>query len=438
MDASTPIVRAPRRFRTRLLVVLIGAGALAVVASGVVGAVVIDKFLAISLAPVTEVLDRVDRDLSGDAALADDVREAQVYLLQTELARRSLANIAPLAFAVTLAVVLLALVVIAARLSRRLSIPIEQLADGMVHYENGDLSYRVPEPASAPLSASDPGQRPPASADDELAFLLRRFNQMGQQLESQRARLQLSEELAAWQDVARALAHELKNPLTAMKMAVARTTRALTRIDIAAADADALRDSMQLLDQEMDVLIRMTKSFSAFAKLPRPNLRTIDLAAVLAEIVALYQEGAPVAIETEFDPSVAIPTRGDPDQLHAALGNLVKNAIEASRADSGPVRIAVTRAGDALQVVIRDDGRGIAEPISGGALTRSLGSTKPEGSGLGLPIAHKIIHEHGGSLALEPGPQGGCRALVTLPAGGADAAVASAAPTAPTAGEVSP
>ena len=225
--------------------------------------------------------------------------------------------------------------------------------------------------------------------------------------------MRVTEELAAWQDVARALAHELKNPLTAMKLAVARTARAIDRVDLEPPVENAFRESMQLFDQEMDVLIRMTKSFSEFAKLPRPTLESVELAGLLEEVAALYREASPVAIELDVgEPPYVV--RGDPGQLRRALGNLVKNATEASREPATvPIRIS-TRSGPDQRV------RVIVSPTAGGAsrsryparqLTRSLGSTKPDGSGLGLPISYKIIHDHRG----EPGPRAGSRWRLPAP-----------------------
>jgi signal transduction histidine kinase len=93
----------------------------------------------------------------------------------------------------------------------------------------------------------------------------------------------------------------------------------------------------------------------------------------------------------------------------------VKNAAEASPAGAAPVRVAVEPREGAVRVTVRDGGSGVPEVLEGAALTRGLFSTKPGGSGLGLPIAQKITHEHGGTLRLEPAPGGGTLALVDLP-----------------------
>jgi signal transduction histidine kinase len=158
----------------------------------------------------------------------------------------------------------------------------------------------------------------------------------------------------------------------------------------------------------------MTQSFSTFAALPPPRLRPLDLRQLLEEVCALYRHEAPVAVALDAGPPVSI--EGDPDQLRRAFGNLLKNALEASRPGDGPVRVSVLGADPAsIRVLIDDSGEGLPAAIDGGAMSVGRRSSKPGGSGLGLPICQKIVHEHGGSLRLEPLPERGTRAVVSLP-----------------------
>jgi nitrogen fixation/metabolism regulation signal transduction histidine kinase len=260
-------------------------------------------------------------------------------------------------------------------------------------YARGDLTVQLPTP--------DPPR-------DELQFLLVQFNRMGRELSAQRERLKSAEQIAAWQDVARALAHELKNPLTAMKLALAR----LSRPD-APPDATRLGEAVALLQEEVELLMRMTRSFSDFARLPAPRFQSVALRPLLAEVCALYQGTSPVAVELHPGPEPTLCA--DPDGLRRLFGNLVKNATEASPPGAAPVRLSVEALPSSVRVSILDGGSGIAQVLEGPALTRGLFSTKPGGSGLGLPIAQKITHEHGGTLRLEPAPGGGTLARVELP-----------------------
>lgn len=373
---------------------------LATVAVGIVGSLIVNEFLSTSLEPLSEVLIKVDDELtlSGAEPLRDEVREAHLYLLQAELARKALTRVAPLSLSIVLAILLLSLALVSVWISKRLSTPVEKLTEGILHYANGDLGFRIEADR----------QR------DELDWLMLQFNRMGGELESQRERLRVSEELAAWQEVARNLAHELKNPLTAMRMAVARAARTLDKLDLEEAHAAGLHEPLELLDQQIGTLHRMTKGFSEFAKLPAPAPAQLDLTELTSQCCALYREASPV--EIQFDSPTSVHFIGDKDQLSRAISNLVKNAMEASNQDSGPIVVSLQSESSGIRLEIADEGQGIEAEREGAELTRSLGSSKEGGSGLGLPITYKILHAHGGNLRLVPRKSGGCRAVIDLPA----------------------
>ena len=382
--------RTGRRFRRRLLAVMLAAGLLPLAGGGLLAGYGLSKILSLSFGRLEPLLERAQA-ANRDPALSRELSQARVDLLQADLARRSLARLAPWALLAGVGVSAALLIAAAVMLGRALSRPVEQLAQGMLQVAAGDLSVRVPE----------------GSERDELGLLARQFNRMTADLEAQRKRLQLTEELAAWQAVARGLAHELTNPLTAMRLAVARVARL--------PDAPAV-ESAQLLGEQMDVLLRMTTSFSQFARLPAPRKVPVDLAELLRETSTLYAGGAPVPVECATEP---LFLDGDPDQLRRVFGNLIKNALEASKPGDGPVEIEARKSGGKARVLVRDRGAGIPARLDGAQLLRSLGTTKPQGSGLGLPIAQKIVHEHGGTLLLEPREGRGAQAVVELPLSGA-------------------
>jgi two-component system, NtrC family, nitrogen regulation sensor histidine kinase NtrY len=373
---------------------MLGAGLVPLLVWGAASWTLLDRVLSLSLAPLEEVLDRVDEELAraGRAPLAAELAETRLHIGQTELARRSLRRLAPWGFFAVASLSAALLGAAALLLGRALSRRLERLTASIDAYAHGDLSARVPE------------REPPG---DELDQVIGQFNRMGAELEAQRRRLEVSEALAAWQEVARTMAHDLKNPLTAMRLSLARMTRGG---DLPAERAGELVD---VLGRELDVLVRMTESFSEFAKLPPPVPRPLDLRKLLDEVCALYEKSGPVPVV--LAPGDAVDTRADADQLRRAFGNLVKNALEASRAGDGPIRVELAAQPDGVLVSIVDDGAGIREPLDGRRLVRSLGTTKPGGSGLGLPAAAKIVHEHGGTLSLEPVGGRGTRALVRLP-----------------------
>jgi len=389
---------------------MLAAGLLPLAGGGLVVGFGLSRMLSLSLGRLDPLLERAQQAVR-DPALSRELSQARVDLLQAELARRSLARLAPWALLAALGASAALLVAAAMALGRALSMPVERLARGMLQVAAGDLSVRIPEeggedPTEEPALPATGGARRAQHPTDELRLLVRQFNRMTAELEAQRKRLQLTEELAAWQTVARGLAHELKNPLTAMRMAVARVARL---------GSPPAAESAQLLGEQIDVLLRMTESFSQFARLPAPHKISVDLAELLRETSTLYSGGSPVPVECVTDP---LRLDGDPDQLRRAFGNLIKNALEASRPGDGAVEIEAREHAGKARVLVRDRGAGILARLDGAQLLRSLGTTKPQGSGLGLPIAQKIVHEHGGTLVLEPREGRGAQAVVELPLSG--------------------
>lgn len=382
-----------------MLALLLLSGLVPVAAWGLLTGVAGRELLGLSLGSLERLLERADLELerSGTPALRDEIARARLNLAQAEVARRSMAQRLPYAFALLVGASAVFAALTAGLIGRRLSRPIEQLTEGATRFAQGELSHQIPERAGGKL--------------DELQILIRQFNRMGSELRIQRERLQLTEKLAAWQQVARALAHELRNPLTAMKLALGRLARLCQSGAIEQRDPEALRESVQLLGEETDVLMRMTEAFSTFARLPPPSPRPVDLRALLQEVCALYQHQSPVQIECAAGEPVEV--EADPDQLRRAFGNLVKNAIEASGPGDGAVQVAVLASEISAQVTVNDHGRGIPGPLAGPSIPTV--STKIGGSGLGLTICQKILHDHGGSVRLEPRPGGGTRAIVELP-----------------------
>jgi nitrogen fixation/metabolism regulation signal transduction histidine kinase len=382
-----------------MLLVLLVAAAAPLVGWGLVTSSLIQG--ALRMAPPLEALiaqsaEQLER-IRGQEALVEDLRAAELRLVQAELARRRVIDRLRLDFLLALAATLVTVAGVAWLVGRRLSRPVEALADGIARYARGELDHEVRVPARG----------------DELDFLARELNAMGRELAAQRARLQVTEQLAAWREVARTMAHDLKNPLTAMRMALARLTRP------GRAEA-ALLEAVSLLQQELDMLIRMTQSFSDFARLPDPQRRPLDLAALVEEVAALYRGQAPAAglqVRAVVRPTVV----GDPDQLRRAFGNLIKNALEAG---GESVQIELRPSPGApltVEVVVSDGGKGIAGPIEGLELVRGLASAKATGRrGLGLPIAQKIVHDHGGRLRLVPRASRGTDAVVELRTGGSE------------------
>ena len=235
-----------------------------------------------------------------------------------------------------------------------------------------------------------------------------------------------AQRMAAWGDVARRIAHEIKNPLTPIQLSAERIKRKFR---------PKLGDEADALDQMTDVIVRQTNDlrrivdeFSRFARMPEPQRARDDLAAILRDAVTLQEAGQPsVRFVTQIGTA---PVLADVDgtMIGQAFTNLIKNAGEAIETlmEKVPpegflpeIRVALDVAGGVARVTISDNGIGL--PVDRARLFEPYVTTREKGTGLGLPIVRKIIEEHGGELALEDaapfGEDGrrGAMAVVVLP-----------------------
>lgn len=230
-----------------------------------------------------------------------------------------------------------------------------------------------------------------------------------------------AQRMAAWGDVARRVAHEIKNPLTPIQLSAERVRRKFGAL--------AGPEDKAALDQYVDVIIRQTgdlrrivDEFSRFARMPEPDRAECDLARLLRDSVLMQQDALGGALAPDI-PDQPVIVDCDAGMLGQAFTNLLKNAGEAieERAQKGPpegwtprVGVAMEAAPDAVTIRITDNGVGL--PADRTRLFEPYVTMKPQGTGLGLPIVKKIIEEHGGSLALTDAPEGGgAMAEIRLP-----------------------
>lgn len=292
---------------------------------------------------------------------------------------------------------------IAARVSR----PIEQLAAAAERVAAGDWETRVN-----------------ASGRDEIGVLARSFNHMTDQLVSQRERLVQTERVAAWRELARRLAHELKNPLFPLQLTVENLVRAR---ELPAAEFDEVfRESTGTLGMEIANLKTIIGRFSDFSKMPKPQLERIDARDAVERVRALYEtagawagEDAPAGekspmiqfkIELAPDP---LPIDADPEFLHRALSNLVLNAMDAMP-DGGTLTLSAKAKRDHVEIRIVDTGIGMT-PEECERLFTPYYTTKEHGTGLGLAIVQSVVADHAGTIAVESPQGGGTAFVITLP-----------------------
>jgi two-component system nitrogen regulation sensor histidine kinase NtrY len=224
-----------------------------------------------------------------------------------------------------------------------------------------------------------------------------------------------AQRLAAWREVAQRIAHEIKNPLTPIQLSAQRLRRRLTT-DRNADEKRLLEEATATIIQEVEGLRQLVDEFSRFARMPALTPKPTDLARLLEGVVVLYRESHPsLAIRSAFSPD--LPPIEGPDQIKRAVLNLVDNAVEAvSGAGEVCVQTAWLPESHRVRIVVTDDGPGISAEDRE-RLFMPYFSTKATGMGLGLPIVHQIVSDHGGTIRVEDNAPHGSRFVIELPAG---------------------
>jgi two-component system nitrogen regulation sensor histidine kinase NtrY len=224
-----------------------------------------------------------------------------------------------------------------------------------------------------------------------------------------------AERASAWEEAARRMAHEIKNPLTPIRLAAERMRRrAATSPDAGDGLPSVVEEGASTIVREVTALSALVDTFQRFARLPAAVLEPTDLCAVVTQVVKLY-DGVKRGIAVGADaPEDLAPVRADAAQLKRALINLVDNAVAAT-SEGGHVRVAARVLDGRALVSVEDDGPGIAEADRDRVFDPAY-STKGRGSGLGLAIVARIAAEHGGVARVEQNVPHGCRFLLEWPA----------------------
>ncbi len=245
----------------------------------------------------------------------------------------------------------------------------------------------------------------------ELETLVSALDRMRADLQRYRDRLVVSERHAAWSQMARIVAHEVKNPLTPIAISVADLRRSyeLQRSDF----PQVLEQASRVITEEVESLKRLLSEFSEFARLPSPRFERCVPAELLADLAALYGRDVAEGRLSVAGVDGADAIEADPGLLRQALVNLIKNGLEAAGA-RGRVSVAARREGDALQIEVTDTGPGLGAEQRASLFVPGF-TTKSQGSGLGLTIVERIVSDHHGTIAADSAPGRGTTFRVRLP-----------------------
>jgi nitrogen fixation/metabolism regulation signal transduction histidine kinase len=280
----------------------------------------------------------------------------------------------------------------------------EEIIRPVVHMENaiqrvisGDYSFRI-------LTRSR----------DELSVLVNSFNTMISELEQSRTKLRQTEKVTAWQEIAQRMAHEIKNPLTPIKLSAQRIERAYTQGS--PKTGEIIRGAVASISEEINKLNQLLAEFRDFARLPEPNLEKTDIADLLGQITDTYSSSYPdVTVITEGLATYTVFI--DPNQMSRVFSNLLKNAFESIKGKGEiSLRTDLVRKGHThyCRIQIEDSGSGIPGEIEE-QVFHPYYTTKEHGTGLGLPIVERIVADHRGEIWFESEEGVGTTFFIDLP-----------------------
>lgn len=308
--------------------------------------------------------------------------------------QRQLRAIALLVMAIGILIAVLVSGWIAARITR----PVEALATAARDVASGKWDTRLE-----------------VSSRDELGELAATFNTMTRELLDHRDRLVQAERVAAWRELARRLAHELKNPLFPLQITVENLVRA--RELPPAEFEEVFSESTTTMLAELRNLKTIIGRFSDFSKMPRPQFQRVDVNEIVRNVMKLHEaqfKGAakPIEVATDLDGDVGV-IDADPELLHRVLANLMLNAMDAMP-EGGTVTVRTRAAGERVTIEVSDTGMGLT-PEESERLFTPYYTTKQHGTGLGLAITQSVIADHHGTISVQSSRGHGTTFHIELP-----------------------
>ncbi len=292
---------------------------------------------------------------------------------------------------IAIALVLLSIVVIFGMwISAKITSPISRLVKGTAEVGKGNFDYQLPQ----------------LKRRDEIGKLIEHFNQMARQLKINQERMIYLEKMAAWQQMARKIAHEIKNPLTPIQLTIQQLVDKYP--DKQNDYGQLLSECATIINEEIGSLRNLVTEFSEFGKLPELKLETGNLNHLIQEISPLYGD------RLQLDLAADLPDfTFDWDRIRRVLINLIENAIQADQKDH-PVQVRTSLLGNKITLMIEDKGAGIP-PAELGKIFEPYFSTKSGGTGLGLAITRLIVEEHNGRISVDSIVGEGTRFRIEFP-----------------------
>ena len=329
----------------------------------------------------------------------NETKEAVEFYYSVENKQLGIKITFAIIFIIVVTLVLFLSTMIAILFAGRLTKPIVNLISASESISTGELDAKVPL----------------IETDKEFHLLNKNFNNMIDRLKKQQDKLLSAERFSAWENVARKLAHEIKNPLTPIQLSIDRLKEKYeSKIQDGKED---FKHYLETINRQIKDIENLVNEFSNFARMPEPQLKKINLYDILNRAIEFSKLSTKNNFSFKFNNKNQL-IKGDEDQLYRVFINLIKNAEEAigekrskNHELKGNIAIELMMNSDYIEVIIKDNGVGISDLKK---VMTPYFTTKKNGTGLGLPIVEKIINEHGGEINIKNSIDG-AEALINLP-----------------------
>ena len=292
---------------------------------------------------------------------------------------------------VLLAIALIFVINLTNRLTQPLSLIQSKLGDIKIDQKNEPIEWK---------------------GNDEIGALVKQYNQLIVELEKSAAELRRTTTESAWRGVARQVAHEIKNSLTPMRLSVQMLQR---NIESGRATPEQTQRTANTLIEQIDALSDIASSFSRYAKLPENHPAPLDLAELVGNVVNLYDNAENITFVYTYDKTKDHTYNGDKTNLNSAVGNLVKNAVQAiGTKPEGKIEVRLTATEKTFSIAVKDNGKGIKEEDKSQIFLPNF-TTKTGGSGVGLSLTYNIVQSAGGTISFESQENVGTEFVIELP-----------------------
>ena len=336
------------------------------------------------------VVKYLDKDISN---YLNESQEAINFYYNVEERSTGIKISFALIYIIIVSLLLFISITIAIRFSSRFFRSINNLILASSAIGKGDLNIKVPE----------------IKTDKDMEILNKNFNSMINKLKDQQEKLIVNERYEAWGNLARKLAHEIKNPLTPIQLTIDRIKNKYTQ-KISGEDQTNFEENLKIIDNQIKQIENLVNEFSDFARMPKPVFKNNDLIKILEENIELLN-GIDKSIKISFvKKNEKILFSSDKEQISRAFFNLIKNSIESIQQKSEKtsnfekkISIEISQNNDHINLTIIDNGIGFNQVKNNiKDILNPYFTTKKKGTGLGLSIVNKIINDHNGELKFHP------------------------------------